>query len=296
MQPLVTWLVLLLMPLSAFAAHSIAATGPSSSYTGGRPAAIEAPRITKPKEFHYDATTEGVFEKGLSLYNNKNHAGALPHIQQAAERGHARAQSLLGIMFRAGRGVPKDLQKAAHWFEKASAQGHRAAAYHLGNMYDTGDGVAVNKALTVKYYDISARQGFHEAQFELAFNHEFGQGTPRNRQMAIFWLTQAQRQGDGLAGWTASFLKNPRTPHFQNAKQLRNYIDQQVAAWVVRITPQGGAPSSSGSGESGSSSGGGCGGYTNHAACNAHKAGNGWAADRLQRGGSPPSERDWFNR
>lgn len=275
---------------STWAAHGVALAAQAAQ------PATEMPRITKPKQFHYDATTDALFEKGLAAYDRKNYAAALPHIQQAADRGHARAQSLLGIMYRAGRGVGKDLRKAAYWFEKAAAQEHRAAAFHLGNMYDVGDGVAVDKALAVKYYDISARQGYHEAQFELAFNHEFGQGTPRNRKMAIFWLTQAQRQGDGLAGWTASFLKDPRTPHFQNAQQLRNYIDQKVAAWVARITPQGGGGSSSSGSGGGSPSGGSCGSYTNHAACNAYKAGEGWAAERLQRGDAPPSERAWYGR
>ena len=164
-------------------------------------------------------------------------------------------------------------------------------------MHELGEGVPQNHVLTVKYYDIAARQGMHEAQFELAFHHEFAQGTPRNRQLAIFWLTEAQKQGDGLAGWVASFLRNPRTPHFQTAKQLRNHIDAEVTAWVAKITPMGGgAPSSSSGGSASSSGGDGCGGYTNYGACNAHKAGNDWAADRLQRGGSPPSERDWYGR
>ncbi len=39
-----------------------------------------------------------------------------------------------------------------------------------------------------------------------------------------------------------------------------------------------------------------CGGYTDHAACQAYKAGDGWAAERLQRKQANPSERDWYNR
>jgi TPR repeat protein len=261
------------------------------------PAATAMPQVTKPKEFHYDAETDALFDRSLKVYDAGNRPAALPGMRQAAERGHARAQSIMGIVYREGNPVPKNPQTAAYWFEKAAAQGHRAAAYHLGNMYELGEGVPQNHVLTVKYYDIASRQGFHLAQFELAFHHEFAQGTPRNRQLAIFWLTEAQKQGDGLAGWVASFLRNPRTPHFQNAKQLRNYMDAQVTAWVARITPGGGGRHSSGGGESGSSSGGdGCGGYQNYGACNAHKAGNDWAADRLERGGSTPSERDWYGR
>jgi hypothetical protein len=39
-----------------------------------------------------------------------------------------------------------------------------------------------------------------------------------------------------------------------------------------------------------------CGQYTDYAACQAHKAGDGWAADRLQNKQSTPAERDWYNR
>ncbi len=39
-----------------------------------------------------------------------------------------------------------------------------------------------------------------------------------------------------------------------------------------------------------------CGQYTDYAACQAHKAGDGWAADRLQNHQSTPAERDWYNR
>jgi hypothetical protein len=37
-------------------------------------------------------------------------------------------------------------------------------------------------------------------------------------------------------------------------------------------------------------------GYSDYAACQAYKSGNGWAADRLQRHESNGAERDWYNR
>ena len=39
-----------------------------------------------------------------------------------------------------------------------------------------------------------------------------------------------------------------------------------------------------------------CAHYTEYAARQACKAGDGWAADRLERKESSPSERDWYNR
>lgn len=42
--------------------------------------------------------------------------------------------------------------------------------------------------------------------------------------------------------------------------------------------------------------GGNCGGYSDYAAKQACKSGDGWAADRLQQRRSTGAERDWYNR
>ena len=44
-------------------------------------------------------------------------------LRKAAEQGAADAQLRLGVMYAAGRGVPKDGTKAVAWFRKAAAQG-----------------------------------------------------------------------------------------------------------------------------------------------------------------------------
>jgi hypothetical protein len=40
----------------------------------------------------------------------------------------------------------------------------------------------------------------------------------------------------------------------------------------------------------------GCGPYTDYAACQAHRAGDDWAAERLQQRRSTGAERDWYSR
>jgi len=70
-----------------------------------------------------------------------------------------------------------------------------------------------------------------EAQFALGLSYEFGEGVSRNRSTAINWLNRAAAQGDGRAGWTAEWLRNPGTPKFQNEAQLGSYISRTVSAW-----------------------------------------------------------------
>ena len=73
----------------------------------------------------------------------------------------------LGIMYRNGDGVPKDLVKSARYLEVAAEKGNAKAQLNLGGMYYTGEGVHkdVNKA--VKWWGKSAAQGNPGAQANL---------------------------------------------------------------------------------------------------------------------------------
>ena len=99
------------------------------------------------------------------------------------------------------------------------------------------------------------------------------------------WLTNASRLIPPSARWPTKL-----TPRVQALEERAAREMAAMRAWA------GPAPSSSGSSSSSSSSsGGGC-SYTNYAACNAEKAGDRWAADRIERGTSSGSEKAWYGR
>ena len=54
-------------------------------------------------------------------------AGELETIKKAAERGNAKAQNNLGLMYAQGEGVPEDDAKAYAWLSIAAAQGDELA-------------------------------------------------------------------------------------------------------------------------------------------------------------------------
>lgn len=72
-----------------------------------------------------------------------------------AERGDARAQTLLGYMFANGRGVPQNLVESAYWYRAAAELGHPTAQYMLGLMYDKGQGLPQDYVLAYKWLNLA---------------------------------------------------------------------------------------------------------------------------------------------
>ena len=94
-----------------------------------------------------------VFQPGLA--ENRG----IEQLRQAAEQGHAVAQSILGSLYLAGEGVAKDDREAAKWFRKAAEQGNAEAQFNLGIMYLTGEGVPEDDREAVKWLRLAAEQG-----------------------------------------------------------------------------------------------------------------------------------------
>lgn len=87
---------------------------------------------------------------------SRQQAAGGPWVVQNAERGDARAQTVLGFMFATGRGVPQNFALAAYWYTRAAEQGNPDAQYQLGVSYDLGKGVAVDWILAHKWLNLSA--------------------------------------------------------------------------------------------------------------------------------------------
>ena len=182
-----------------------------------------------------DPKVEARFKQGYDLFMKKDYAAAFPILMETAQAGHPRAQAMLGRTYQEGLGQAKDYKQAAEWYGKAAAQGHRAAQFSLGNLYFEGDGVAKDQVKAIQLYRQSADQGYDQAEFILGLSYEFGWGgLPRDRRTAIEWLDRAGRHKNGGAGFIATWLEKPDTPHFKDEVQLGKYIgsiiDRRAAA------------------------------------------------------------------
>ena len=193
------------------------------------------------------AMAEGLWQRASAMVNREQYRDAMPLLFQAANMGHARAQSMLGIIFQDGDGVKADDRAAAYWFGAAAAQGHRAAQYGLGGMYEEGEGgLPKDLAKATELYIKSASQGYDKAQAALGIAYELGQGVPRSREKAVALLRQS-----GECQFILSVLTSPRTPpRFANSEAFGNYLQQvwngQVAASTARahgsMAPSYGSP------------------------------------------------------
>lgn len=73
-----------------------------------------------------------------------------------AERGDARAQYNLGLLYASGLGVAHDYQAALKWHRMAAKQGHAGAQSELAQMYANGQGVPQDYIRAYMWYSVAA--------------------------------------------------------------------------------------------------------------------------------------------
>lgn len=117
---------------------------------------------------------------------------AMDMLRRAASLGSAGAQFQVGDMYLRGQGVDQDLLEAARWYTRAAEQGHAVAQYSLGILYKLGGGVRKSSARSVKWLARSAAQGVPEAQYELGLSYASGAGIRKDFVAAYKWLSLAR--------------------------------------------------------------------------------------------------------
>jgi TPR repeat protein len=79
--------------------------------------------------------------------------------RRLADQGDAHAQSVLGLLYVFGEGVPQDYAEAARWLRRAADRGNAKAQYHLGLLYEKGRGVPRDAVQALMWLDLAAAQG-----------------------------------------------------------------------------------------------------------------------------------------
>ena len=100
------------------------------------------------------------FNDGWVAYTSGDFKTASKQWRPLAEKGDAKSQTNLGILYFNGKGVLKDYKQAVRLFKMAGDQGEAEAQFILGKIYIEGDGVP---------------RSFRNAKYwiNLAFGNEF---------------------------------------------------------------------------------------------------------------------------
>ncbi len=177
------------------------------------------------------------FNIALLYRETKDYKNALIYLQKATKLPDkdavAKVYLLLGYMHDVGQGVPRDAQKAMHYYQqaadlgnmmayyniamiykrakdydkalqilkKAAKMGYNAAYYGLGKMYDKGQGVAQDYKQAWHYYQQAAKLGYAQAFFKLGDMLDKGQGAPQDKQKARAYYKKACDKGDRAGAW-----------------------------------------------------------------------------------------------
>lgn len=134
---------------------------------------------------------------------------ALQHIQISADKGDVRAVTLLGYMYKVGRGVPQNDEEAVRLYRKAVDGGRSGAAVLLGLMYKSGRGVSQDDREAVRLFRKAAEDGKAAAMVNLGEMYRQGRGVSQDEREAIRLFRKAADDGDagGMGVLGAMYLQ-----------------------------------------------------------------------------------------
>ncbi len=116
----------------------------------------------------------------------------LNDVLKRAEQGDAHAQFIAGQHYRRGICVPKDLIRAASWFEEAAILNHSESQYVLAHCYMTGEGVPMSWTQAIFWWRKAAELGHGEALARLGICYERGEGVERDPVEAYAYYKVAE--------------------------------------------------------------------------------------------------------
>lgn len=121
------------------------------------------------------------YDAGIAAYNRRHYEMAIYDFEQRAVQGDPVAQFCLGFMYKHGKGVLPDLQRAIEWYTKAAEQGYAFAQNDLGVTLvrieekiaiinsQIENGAFVSQAL--EWFEKAAEQDNPTAQYNIAAMH-----------------------------------------------------------------------------------------------------------------------------
>jgi TPR repeat protein len=117
-------------------------------------------------------------------------------LEQAANAGLPTARRAVGFYYMNGNIVPRDNAKALKYFQMGAEQQDAGCLQGVGLYYQYGGGVSpVDPVKARQYYDQAIKRQWAKAAFQLGLLYQDGLGVPADRATANYWFATALQQG-----------------------------------------------------------------------------------------------------
>lgn len=163
----VTWVLGTALTLAATMICAFAETSSTGNpLLDGLPKDLQE-SLQPPKSVDTPEQEDGIVDLAYGAFQRGYYLSAFAIATRNAGLGESAAQSLLGLIYEHGYGIPQDLNKSASWYQLASLSGDREAEYRLGLLYLDGLGVPRNRMKAAEYFGLAAEKGQPKAAYNL---------------------------------------------------------------------------------------------------------------------------------
>lgn len=160
--------------------------------------------------YGFTATDETVLAQlyqGTDTDIEKDFDKSFQLLLSAANKGHAMAQSNLGVYYIRGYGTDINYKEAYKWFLKAAKQKNRKAQYNLAEQYEVGNpDLEINKRKAFYWYKKASKQGLKEAQYKLAYFYTDGDIVKQDHEQAFALNLKSALQGYDKAQYSLGIM------------------------------------------------------------------------------------------
>ena len=118
-----------------------------------------------------------------------------PKLRSAAIAGDGAAAYEVALRFAEGRGVPVNLEEAAHWYERAAEKGLTPAQFRYASLLEKGLGVKKDIDQARRLYLAAATKGNSKAMHNLAVLYTEGFDGKPDYAIAVQWFRKAAQHG-----------------------------------------------------------------------------------------------------
>ena len=130
-------------------------------------------------------------DSGVAAYDSGNYPRAYSELRGLADTGNPVAAYVLGRMYIAGQGVPRDSAEGMKWLRLAAEHGEPNAEIQLAARYEAGVGVPQSDEEAFLWYRKAAGRGSAVAQLHVGVMYAGGRGVAQDRVKAHVWLNLA---------------------------------------------------------------------------------------------------------